>query len=139
MKKWTQAWRDLRNTSTALAVLLALIAAPLCRPMCATQACASTGRTAGAGDEDCHHVASDAGSQQIHIHAVRTCGSRGLQAAALSTRNSLPQVRRASALHAIVARFESQALASINRLLWLNADDGPGPLQNPTATTILRI
>jgi hypothetical protein len=51
----------------------------------------------------------------------------------------MPQVRRASARHAIAAQFESPTLVSINREPWLEADDGPGPLQNPTTATILRI
>ena len=95
----------------ALLTVLALLAAPVCAPLCAAGACPS-----GNGHEQCHEMASmGASSGEQFIASSKACGSSDLSAVLVKADGEtlLSQEVRSSSAPAVTSGAPEQSLGDL--------------------------
>lgn len=135
----------LRLAATAIFTIIALIAAPICTPVCGAAGCGAKNAAVAAQSEECHRaVIAESGSQPAKLAAANTCGLSELPAAIAKSANenwSAPQrsdgVIPVSTAAAVIAAASFAFRA--NHARW-RTNTGPTVLNDsPPSTTVLRI
>ena len=106
---------DLQRQAVATLVVLAMLIAPFCAPLCGSRACANSSTQ----KEDCHSsVAENAETQKTGLGSVGACGLGELPTAVLNeTTNSPEQIKQFLVLQALPLLSENAALIAANRAI----------------------
>jgi hypothetical protein len=102
---------DLQRQAVAALVVLAMLIAPFCAPLCGSRACANSSTQ----KEDCHNsVAATAETQEPGLGSVGACALGELPTAVLNeTTNSPEQIKQFLVLQALPQSLLSENAARI--------------------------